>query len=144
MTAVVEPVLDLAAAERARLLNQSRATLLRSGRVVDVALFAGAKGKSVDAARKWLSRQRTDGRLVYVVHAGNAYLPLFQFDEAFDLDPAVSELVSFLVAHDMSDWAVWSWFDSPSAWLGRRTPADVVAAGDLSTVWRAAKGLFQE
>lgn len=144
MAAVVEPVLGVAAAERARLINQSRAELLRSGRVVDVALFARSKGKSVDAARKWLNRQRTDGRLVYVVHAGNTYVPLFQFDEAFDLDGSVSELVSFLVDRDMSDWAVWSWFESPSGWLGRRAPVAAVAAGELSAVWRAAHGLFQE
>lgn len=141
---VVEPVLDRAAAERARLVNKHRAELLQSGRAVTLGLLARGQDKSHEAARQWVRRQRHAGRLVYVVHNGGTYIPTFQLDEAFGLDPAASEVVAVLVARGFSDWAVWTWFESRSPWLGKRTPADALRAGDLSGLRRALDGLFQE
>lgn len=141
---VVEPVLDHAAAERARLVNQHRAELLRSGRAVTLEMLAHGQRKNLEATRQWARRQRRAGQLIYIVHNGSTYIPTFQLDDAFDLDPAVSDVVAVLVSRGFSDWAVWTWFESRSTWLNRRTPAEALRAGDVTGVRRALEGLFQE
>jgi hypothetical protein len=141
---VVEPVLDHAAAERARLVNRNRAELLRSGRAVTLDLLAEGQDKNLEAARQWARRQRRAGRFVYVVHNGATYVPTFQLDEAFDLHPVAAEVVAELVARGFSDWAVWTWFESRSPWLGKQTPAEASRTGDRDGLRRALDGLFQE
>lgn len=49
---VVTPVLDLPAAARATLVNEARATLLRSATAVTIAQLAEATGRSAETARK--------------------------------------------------------------------------------------------
>lgn len=142
--AAVEPVLDQTAAERARLVNEHRANLLRSGRAVTLAMLAQGQSKHLEAARQWARRQRRDGRLIYVIHNGAVFVPTFQLDEAFALHPTASETISTLTRRGLSDWAVWTWFESSSPWLGGRTPAEAVRAGDRGGVRRALRGLLQE
>lgn len=142
--AVVEPVLDHAATERARLVNESRARLLRSGRVVTLELLAEGQHKSLDASRQWVRRQRGAHKLTYVVQNNTTYIPTFQLDDAFDLRPAGVQVVATLFDRGFSDWAIWTWFESRSPWLGERTPADALEAGDVEALRRALAGLFQE
>jgi len=141
---VVEPVLDHAAAERARLVNKNRAELLRSGKAVDLELLARSREKSLDAVRQWVRRHRRTDELVYVLHNGATYVPTFQLDEAFDLDHTVTPFVSALLSRGFTDWAVWTWFESTSSWLDGRTPASALRAGDTHRVERALAGLLQE
>lgn len=141
---VVEPVLDHAAAERARLVNAARAALLGSGRSVTIEMIADATGRSTDAVRQWLRRQRQAGRLVTVTHDGIVLVPTFQLTDAFDVDDTVATVVAELVSHGMSAWAVWDWFQTPNTWLDGATPAAVMDAGDVTAVRRAVAGLFQE
>jgi hypothetical protein len=140
---VVEPVLDYAAAERARLVNAARAALLSCGGAVTIEMLAEAARRSPEATRQWLRRHRRAGRLVTVTHDGTVLVPTFQLTEAFELDETVVEVVSRLVAHQMSPWAVWDWFATPNTWLDGRTPAEAVA-DDPARVSRAVAGLFQE
>lgn len=141
---VVEPVLDRDGAERARLVNEHRAKLLRAGRVVTIDVLAGAQHKNPSTVRQWVRRQRRGGRLVYVVHDGITYVPTFQLDEAYDLDPTAADAIGELAGRGFSDWAIWTWFESRSPWLAQRSPADALAAGDLAGLRRALAGLFQE
>jgi hypothetical protein len=141
---VVEPVLDHAAAERARLVNDARARLLRSGTAVTIELIANATGRSTAAVRQWVTRQRAAGSLVTVIQDGALLVPTFQLDDAFGLDHDVAAIVARLVDHGMSGWAVWDWFATPNTWLDGATPQDVLAAGDPAAVHTAVSGLFQE
>ncbi len=142
--AVVEPVFDHGAAERARLVNAVRANLLRSGGAVTVDMLAEATGRSPEAARQWLRRHRLAGRIVTVTHDGNVLVPTFQLDDAFMLDEPAADIVARLVGHDMSPWAVWDWFATPNTWLDNITPTAALAVGQITAVRRAAAGLFQE
>lgn len=145
MTApVVEPVLDHAAAERARLVNQARAVLLKSGGAVTIEMIAKATGRTQAAVRQWVTRQRNSGVLVTVTHEGTVLVPTFQLDDAFELDVDVSAVVARLVGHGMSGWAVWDWFATPNTWLDGTTPQDALASGDTDALHAAVSGLFQE
>ncbi|HVM00664.1 MAG TPA: hypothetical protein VM324_15350 [Egibacteraceae bacterium] len=141
---VVEPVLDHAAAERARLVNEARAVLLKSGGAITIEMFAKATGRSQAAVRQWVTRQRGAGALVTVTHEGTLLVPTFQLDDAFALDPAASAVVARLAGHGMSGWAVWDWFATPNTWLDGGTPEQVLAAGDSDAVHTAVSGMFQE
>lgn len=140
---VVTPVLDWAAAERARLANAARAALLESGGAVTVEQFAGSTRRTPGAARQWVQRHRGAGRLITVTHDGAVLIPTFQLTEAFELDDEVSAVVAVLVEHGMDAWAAWDWFVTPNAWLDRRAPVDVVVSNP-GAVRRAVTGLFQE
>jgi len=142
---VVTPVLDLPAAARATLVNEARATLLRSGTAVTIAQFAEATGRSAEAARKWANRKSKEGRLVVVhLHDGTMLIPTIQLDEAFALNDQVAERTRQLVAWGMGPWAIWDWWETPNGWIhDGRSPADAVRAGDLEAVDQAINGLTQ-
>lgn len=140
---VVEPVLDHAAAERARLVNEARARLLTSGGALTIEAIAEATGRTSAAVRQWVTRRRKAGNLVTIEHDGRVFVPTFQLDEALDLDLHAAAVVARLVGHGMSGWAVWDWFVTPNTWLDA-TPADALAAGDVDAVHRAVSGMFQE
>lgn len=140
---VVQPILDHAAAERARLVNAARAALLESAGAVTIEMLAGAARRSPEATRQWLRRQRRAGRLVTVTHDGTVLVPTFQLTDAFELDEVVADVISRLVGQQMSGWAVWDWFATPNTWLDGRTPSDVIA-DDAEAVRGAVAGLFQE
>lgn len=141
---VVEPVLDHAALENARLVNRARAQLLRSGTAVTVQAIADSLGKTADTVRRWAARQRRAGRLVTVTHDGQVLIPSVQLDEALDVDDAAADLVGRCVAYGMDGWAVWHWFETPNTWLEGDTPARHLRAGDIDAVHRALSGMFQE
>ncbi|MBA3373612.1 MAG: hypothetical protein H0T98_08885 [Euzebyaceae bacterium] len=141
---VVEPMLGHGAAERARLVNQPRAILLKSGRAVTIEMIAKATGRIQAAVRQWITRQRNSGALVTVTHQGTVLVPTFQLDDAFELDVDVSAVVARLVGHGMSGWVVWDWFATPNTWLDGATPQDALAAGGTDALHGAVSGLFQE
>ena len=41
--------------------------------------------------------------------------------------PAAQEAISVLHEAGEDGWALWAWFATPSAWLGGRIPADLLA-----------------
>ncbi|MFO7776884.1 MAG: hypothetical protein R6V28_00870 [Nitriliruptoraceae bacterium] len=143
--AVVAPVLDVPAAARATLVNEARATLLRSATAVTIAQLAEATGRSAEAARKWSGRKSKEGRLAVVhLHDGTMLIPTIQLDEAFALNEEVAERTRRLVAWGMGPWAIWDWWQTPNGWLhDNRSPADAVRAGHLDAVDRAIDGLIQ-
>ncbi|CAN5544777.1 hypothetical protein BH24ACT15_BH24ACT15_09800 [soil metagenome] len=138
---VVQPRLNTAAAEVARLVNAARAALLGSGTAVTVEQIAEARGTSTDAVRQWMSRRRKAGDLATVTHEGVALVPTFQLDDAFDARPEAAAIVSRLIEYGMSGWAVWDWAEVPSGWLDGETPADLIRAGRVGEVDVAVDGL---
>lgn len=141
---VVEPRLDHARTEIARLANRARARLLRSGTAVTIDVLADAQAKRPATVRQWVARQRRKGELVTVTHDGVVLIPTFQLDRAFDLDPDIAGVVAELVGHGMDGWSVWDWAHMPNSWLDGHTPSEALAAGHLREVRRAVAGLFQE
>ncbi len=141
---VVEPVLDHAAAERARLVNEARAGLLKSGGAVTIEMIAEATGRSQPAVRQWVTRQRNAGALATVTHDGVVLVPTFQLDDAFALNPDAAAVVARLVRYGMSGWAIWDWFATPNTWLDGATPEAAIADGRSDAVHAAVSGLFQE
>jgi hypothetical protein len=140
----VAPVLDYAAAERARLVNEARTALIASGTAVTVEMFARSTGRTAEGARQWLQRRRRSGELITVTYNDRVLIPTFQLTEAFDHDVTAGEIVKFFGERGMSDWAVWDWFAVPNTWLDGVTPAAALADGRVADVHRAAHGLFQE
>ncbi|MEX2621771.1 MAG: hypothetical protein WD250_16260 [Egibacteraceae bacterium] len=141
---VVRPVLDTARAEMARLINQARAELLASGTAVDIEQLAQGQARTADSARQWLSRRRRERRLVTVQHDGRTLVPTFQLDTDFDVEPDAAAVVTRLLDHDMDPWSIWDWAETPNTWLNGRTPSRVLLDGNLDTVDRAIRGLFQD
>lgn len=141
---VVEPVYDHAAVEKARLVNQARAQLLRSGGAVTFEMIAEATGRNVGSVRQWVNRRVRAGRLVTVTHEGSTLVPTFQLTDAFDLDDGVAEVVARLVSAGLSAWAVWDWFATPNTWLDGDAPEEALRAGDRAAVDRAVAGMLQE
>lgn len=141
---VVQPRLDHAGAEMARLVNDARADLLASGTAVTIDMLAQAQRKEPATARQWVSRRRTSGAMITVLHDGTVLLPTFQLTDAFDADLAAAEIVQRLTARGMDGWAVWDWIEAPNTWLGGRTPKDALDSGLDGPLDRAITGLFQE
>lgn len=144
MRGVVEPVLDHVGAERARLVNAERVRLVSSEPAVTIDVVATTTRRSRAAVRQWVRRHRKAGRMVAVTNQGAVLVPSFQLDDAFGVDEEVAGVVAYLVGHRMSDWAVWGWFVTANTWLDGRTPVDVLEAGDVTALRRAAAGMFQE
>jgi hypothetical protein len=135
------PRLDRAAVEAARLVRAARERLLADAGAVTISMLAEGRGSKVNAARQWLHRQRKAGRVVTVDHDGEVLIPTFQLDDAFDLHPLASRIVTELVPAGFSGWAVWRWFYAHNGWVDAR-PVDLVAAGDREGLERALHGLL--
>lgn len=141
-SAVVQPVVDWGAAERARLLNAARHELLTSGKVVDLDAFRHGTDKSVGAAHQWLSRHRRGGSLVTITHAGATYIPTYQLDEAFGLKRGAVVVNVKLHRAGFDAWAIWIWVSSPNPWLDGARPEDLLDT-DLDAVEEAIHGMLQ-
>ena len=131
------PMLDHAAVEQARLARLAREHLATTLPSVDYEGLATGRGSTVLAARQWVKRQRSAGRLFTVDYDGATLIPSFQLDETFDVDERVSAAVGRLGEFGMSSWAMWQWFDAHNPWIDAR-PLDVLGSPLLE---RAVDGL---
>ncbi len=136
------PLLDHAAVEQARLVRLAREHLATTLPSVDYDGLAAGRGSTVLAARQWVKRQRTAGRLFTVEYDNGTLIPSFQLDETFDVDERVAPAVERLSAFGMSGWATWQWFDAHNPWIDAR-PLDALCApgGGLDELDRAVSGL---
>lgn len=122
----LDPV-PYATVEQARRLAALRASLLHGG-AWSTAAIAHARGITTSNARQWVSRHRRAHRIFTVTHEGESLVPAFLLDEALEPWPAAREPIRLL--HDAGEdgWALWAWFATPSAWVGGRTPSELLAS----------------
>jgi hypothetical protein len=126
----LDPV-PYATVEQARRLAALRASLLRDG-AFSTAAIADARGMTANNARQWVSRHRKAHRIFTVTHEGETLVPAFVFDEQLEPRPAAQEPIRVLHEAGEDGWAMWAWFATPSAWVGGRIPAELLAtAPDL-------------
>lgn len=119
ITFVVEakaPLLDHVGVELARRQHEARQVLVSANPSVTYAMLARARHQTEPAARQWVRRMRDAKRLVTVEY-GTTLIPSFQFDQDYNLIPAVSDVVRTLADAGMSGWAIWRWFCTVSPWL---------------------------
>ena len=124
------PMMDRAAVEQARLVRLARDHLASTEPSVDYAGLAEGRISTMLAARQWVKRQRSAGRMFVVDHGGGTLIPSFQLDEVFDLDERVAGAVQQLTEFGMSGWAMWQWFCAHNPWIDAR-PVDVIGTPAL-------------
>jgi hypothetical protein len=129
--------LPYATVEQARRLAALRTSLLREG-AWSTAAIAQARGTTTNNARQWVSRHRKAHRIFTVTHEGETLIPGFLLDEELEPRPAAQEPIRFLHEAGEDGWALWAWFANPSAWVGGRIPA-VLLASDAELVAQAAR-----
>lgn len=131
---------DTAAAAQAALANEAYARLLTSGTAVTTSQYTAAlseRGIGTEGARARIKRDRDRGRLITVIHDGEAVVPTFQLRDDFEHDRLAGDVVSALLDAGYGPWDIWDWAETPNPWIGRRTPADAIRAGDTAAVERA-------
>ena len=121
----VDPV-PYATVEQARRLAALRATLLRGG-ALSTAAIATARGITANNARQWVSRNRKAQRIFTVAYEGETLVPAFLLDDEFEPRSEAHEPIHLLRDAGEDGWALWAWFATPSAWVGGRVPAELLA-----------------
>ncbi len=122
----VDPV-PYATVEQARRLAELRASLLRGG-ALSTSAIANARGITANNARQWVSRNRKAHRIFTVTHDGETLVPAFLLDDVFEPRSDAQEPIRLLREAGEDGWALWAWFATPSAWVGGRVPAELLAA----------------
>ncbi len=136
-----------AAVERATLANRAYAVLLDSGTAVTTSQYVaalGARGISEPAARQRIKRDRGRGRLVTVIHDGEAIIPVFQLAADFGHLELAGDVVGRLTAAGYGPWEVWDWAETPNGWIGRRAPSEAIAADEVDATARAVDAAVGE
>jgi hypothetical protein len=138
---------DTAAAAQAAVANRAYAQLLTSGTGVTTSQYVAAlaeRGIRPEGARARIKRDRGRSRLITLTHEGESIIPTFQLRADFDHDPAAGDVVAALLAAGYGPWDIWDWAETPNPWIGRRTPADAIRAGDVDAVRRAVAAAIGE
>lgn len=133
------PRLDHAAVEQARLVRVVRDHLATSETSIGYDGLATGRACSQEAARQWVKRHRSKQALITVDYDGGTLIPLFQLDEAFELNPVATQTTAKLLAGGMNSWAVWQWYTAINPWIERR-PVSVL--DDPELMRQALEGLF--
>ena len=131
---------DTAAAAQAALANRAYARLLASGTAVTTAQYVAVlaeRGVGEQGARTRIKRDRKAKRLITLIHEGEAVIPTFQLGRDFEHRRLATDAVHALLAAGYGPWDIWDWAESRNPWLGRRTPADAIRAGDTAAVAQA-------
>ena len=125
------------ALEQARRQAALRSSLLAKGAYTIRALAEGRRA-SVPATRQFVHRAKSWHELFTVPHDGEALIPSFLFDEGLQLKVAFASAIDWLTSVGEDGWALWTWFSTPSEWLGGSVPAEVVES-DPDRVTLAAR-----
>lgn len=124
----VEPLLDRQGVEQARLARIARDALVSSSPSVGYVGLAAGRVSNRAAVRQWVRRHRNDGTLFSVEHDGASLIPTLQLDQAFDIDPTVSQITKALSEFGLDEWAIWRWWTSENPWIGA-VPASETRSG---------------
>lgn len=131
---------DTAAAAQATLANRAYARLLDSGTAVTTSQYVAAlseRGVGPEGARARIKRDRDKGRFITVTFEGQSVIPTFQLHLDFDHRREAGDAVAALLSAGYGPWDIWDWAETPNAWIGRRTPAEAILAGDTDALSRA-------
>jgi hypothetical protein len=120
----LDPV-PFATLEQARRLSALRTMLLASG-ALSMEALADARGITANNARQWVSRHRKADRIFTVSYEGESLIPAFLLNDVFDPRPEVQEPIRLLHGAGEDGWALWTWFATPSAWVGGYVPAELL------------------
>jgi len=137
------PALDHAGVEAARLVRAGREQLVSEHPSVTYALLAEGRAQTEVAARQWVRRLRSSGRMVTVEWDGLTLIPSFQFDEAYEPISEVGAAVAQLVGRGLSGWAVWRWFVTVNPWIGER-PVALVSGRRFGQLRDAVEGFVAD
>jgi hypothetical protein len=106
---------------------------LRSQEVADLAESRASNRAAL--ANRW----RAENRVLAVPVGDELLYPGFQFNAEGKPKPAVGQAITWLRSDARStDWQAALWFATPTSWLGRRRPVDVLD-GDPDAVIDAAR-----
>jgi hypothetical protein len=119
-----------ATVEQARRLAVLRGELLRTG-ALSTAAITDAKAITPNNARQWVSRHRKSHRIFTVMHDGESLVPAFLLDAELEPRSEAHEPIRLLREAGEDGWSLWAWFATPSAWLGGRIPAELLAVEPL-------------
>lgn len=131
---------DTSAAAAAVLANRAHARLLGSGTAVTTSQYVaalGERGLSEEGARARIERDRDRDRLITVIHEGEAAVPVFQLESDFEHRALAGDVVHALREAGWGSWEIWDWAETPNGWIGGRTPAAAIRAGDTEAIDRA-------
>lgn len=136
--------LDLRGSVPQPVVEQAHRVAARRRRLVEhgawsVSDLAEVREASVSAVHTWLGRQRDADRLFTVSAGRETYVPALLLDEAAEPYEELEQVLGPLKQAGMDPWALWVWFDTPSGWLDGQRPADLIAAGEVARVARAAR-----
>jgi hypothetical protein len=120
----LDPV-PYAMVHQAQRLAALRTSLLRGGALTTAAI-AEARGITPNTARQWISRNRKADRIFTVTYEGETLVPAFLLDNEIEPRPEAREPIRALRAAGEDGWALWTWFATPSAWIGGRVPAELL------------------
>lgn len=137
------PVLDRGLVEVARARRQQRDRIVVSSPSVTVAMLAEGRGCTRNAARQWLHRYRSAGRLVTIDRPSGTLIPTFQLDDDLELRDDVAGLTARMVDADMSSWAIWTWWTTPNGFLDH-VPIEVADEGRSDQVTAALDRLLDD
>ena len=121
----LDPV-PYATVEQARRLATLRASLLREG-AWSISAIADGRGTNATNARQWVSRHRKAHRIFTVTVEGESLVPGFLLDDELEPLRQAQEPIRVLREAGEDGWALWAWFATPSAWVGGRIPAELLA-----------------
>lgn len=135
--------LDLRGSVPRPVVEQAHRVATRRRRLVDdggwsVADLAAVRNATRGAVHTWLARQRENDRLFTVSVGRETYVPALLLDEAAEPHEGLERIIGPLRRAGLDPWALWVWLDSPSGWLDGERPADLISAGDVDAVARAA------
>lgn len=134
---VLDPV-PHASVSQAQRIAEARNRLLAAG-AWTVSALAEARGTSESTVRTWLTRQRAADRVISVKVQGQVHVPALLLNEATEPYDGTAAILRPLRESGMNAWAVWMWLDAPSPWLDGDRPADLLKAGAVNRVRRAAE-----
>lgn len=112
-----------------RIANAARTVALRRSLVdqsaLDIPSLAKGRGTSIGAARKLIARALDRNQLLSVRFDDNVLVPLFCFDEAFDLRLELQPLIEMLAQAGEQGWSAWTYLGTESGWLDGAVPVEV-------------------
>ncbi len=112
---------------KATMLENRKARLLRTGDLLTAEAFAALAQLSMDQSRVELMAWKRAGSIFSLLHEDKEYFPLYAFDPSSGYSP-FSSLAAIIttLGSTKNDWVKAFWFGSSNSYLEGRMPKDVL------------------